>query len=76
MSIIALGMCCGAKNTHHTFMPIIKTSLNYRKHPSKMSLINKSMRNSTEINPEIKTSELSFYKIYLIKITVLIKAVI
>ena len=50
VSTIALGMFCGEKHTHHTFMLVIKT-LNYNnsKHLGKKSLINKYMQNPTDI---------------------------
>ena len=46
-TLIARGMFCGAKYTHHTFNPIIKhliTTAN--KHPGKKSFIDKNMRKS------------------------------
>ena len=46
-TLIARGMFCGAKYTHHTFTPIIKhliTTAN--KHPGKKSFIDKNMRKS------------------------------
>ena len=46
-TLIARGMFCGAKNTHHTFTPIIKhfiTTAN--KHPGKKSFIDNNMRKS------------------------------
>ena len=49
--LIAQGMFCGAKYTHHTFTPIIKhlipTTAN--KHPGKKSFIDKNMKNPTGI---------------------------
>ena len=46
-TLIARGMFCGAKYTHHTFTPIIKhliTTAN--KHPGKKSFTDKNMRKS------------------------------
>ena len=44
-TLLARGMFCGAKYTHHTFTPILKhliTTTN--KHPVKRSFIDKNMR--------------------------------
>ena len=47
-TLIARGMFCGAKYTHHTFTPIIKHLIikTANKHPGKRSFIDKSMRKS------------------------------
>ena len=49
-TLIARGMFCGVKYTHHTFTPIVKhliTTAN--KHPGKKSFIDKNMTNPTGI---------------------------
>ena len=44
-TLIARGMFCGAKYTHHTFNPIIQHLLTTaNKHPGKKSFIDKNMR--------------------------------
>ena len=47
-TLIAGGMFCGAKYTHHTFTPIIKhlITTTANKHPGKRSFIDKNMRKS------------------------------
>ena len=46
-TLIARGMFCGAKYTHHTFTPIIKHLIpRANKHPGKKSLIDNNMRKS------------------------------
>ena len=47
-TLIARGMFCGAKYTHHTFTPIIKHLITKtaNKHPGKRSFIDKNMRKS------------------------------
>ena len=47
-TLIARGMFCGAKYTHHTFTPIIKhlITTTANKHPVKKSFIDKNMRKS------------------------------
>ena len=50
-TVIARGMFCGAKYTHHTFTPIIKHLITTKvnKHPGKKSFIDKNMKNPTGI---------------------------
>ena len=50
-TLIARGMFCGAKYTHHTFTPIIKhlITTTANKHPGKKSFIDKNMKNPTGI---------------------------
>ena len=50
-TLIARGMFCGAKYTHHTFTPIIKhlITTTANKHPGKKSFIDKNMTNPTGI---------------------------
>ena len=47
-TLIARGMFCGARYTHHTFTPIVKhlITTTANKHPSKRSFIDKNMRKS------------------------------
>ena len=47
-TLIARGMFCGAKYTHHTFTPIIKhlITTTANEHPGKKSFIDKNMRKS------------------------------
>ena len=48
-TLIARGMFCGAKYTHHTFTPIIKhlITTTANKHPGKKSFTDKNMKNPT-----------------------------
>ena len=50
-TLIARGMLCGAKYTHHTFTPIIKKLITTtaNKHPGKNSFIDKNIKNPTGI---------------------------
>ena len=50
-TLIARGMFCGAKYTHHTFAPIIKHLITTiaNKHPGKKSFIDENMKNPTGI---------------------------
>ena len=50
-TLIARGMFCGAKYTHHTFTPIIKhlITTTANKHPGKKSFIDKNMEGPTGI---------------------------
>ena len=50
-TLIARGMFCGAKYTHHTFTPIIKhlITTTANKHPGKKSFININIKNPTGI---------------------------
>ena len=50
-ALIARGMFCGAKYTHHTFIPIIKhlITTTANKRPGKKPLIDKNMKNTTRI---------------------------
>ena len=78
-TLIARGMFCGAKYTHHTFTPIIKhlitTTVN--KHPGKKSFINKNMKNPTGIKLCISQKiKLPLPEDPLLNVTVLIKAII
>ena len=75
VSAVVLGMFCGAKYTHHTFMPVVK-------HETTTASGKKSfLKNAWEIQltwyqaVQI-TSKLPLYEVYLLIITVLIKAVI
>ena len=65
-TLIARGMFCGAKYTHHTFTPIIKhlirTTAN--KHPGKKSFIDKNMKNPTGINLSICQCAITCFGIY------------
>ena len=77
--LIAQGMFCGAKYTHHTFTPIIKhlipTTAN--KHPGKKSFIDKNMKNPTGIKLCISHKiKLPLPEDPILKVTVLIKAII
>ena len=47
-TLIARGMFCGARYTHHTFTPIIQhvITTTANKHPGKKSFIDKNMRKS------------------------------
>ena len=50
-TLIARGLFCSAKYTHHTFTPIIKhlITTTANKHPGKKSFIDKNMKNPTGI---------------------------
>ena len=50
-TLIARGMFCGAKYTHHTFTPILKhlITTTANKHPGKKSFIDKNMKTPTGI---------------------------
>ena len=51
LPLIARGMFCGAKYTHHTFTSIIKHKITTtaNKHPGKKSFIDKNIKNPTGI---------------------------
>ena len=70
-------MLCGAKYTHHTFIPIIKPLITTtaNKHPGKRSIINKNMKNPTGIKLCVSL-KLPLPEDPLLKVTVLIKAII
>ena len=77
-TLIAQGMFCGAKYTHHTFTPIIiflfTTTAN--KHPGKNSFIDKNIKNPTGIKLCISHKIATSLRDPLLKVTVLIKALI
>ena len=69
--LIARGMFCSAKCTHHTITPIINhliTTTTANKHPGKNSFIDKNMKNPTGIklciSHKISTSREPPHKIY------------
>ena len=77
-TLIARGMFCGAKYTHHTFTPIIKhliTTAN--KHPGKKSFIDKNMRKPHWHQAvHITKIKLPLPEEPLLKVIVLVKAII
>ena len=75
-------MFCGAKYTHHTFIPIIKhlITTTANKHPGKKSFMDKNMRKSLW-HQAVHITYIFFFKLPLptdplLKVTVLIKAII
>jgi len=51
VTIIARGMFCGARYTHHTFTPVIKHQITTtaNKHPGKKSFTDRNIKNPTGI---------------------------
>ena len=74
-NIIAEGMFCGVKSTHHALTRIIKPATGSvttckSNHWGEMSLVNKSMRNSTNINGCSLSHKKIAYQAYPVIITV------
>ena len=75
-TLIARGMFCDARYTHHTLTPIIKhlITTTANKHPGKKSFIDKNMRKSHQ--HQAHKIKLPLPEDPLLNVTVLIKAII